>query len=53
MIKRTEEELQKQLQIVATGGLSTVMAPLVPAIRHIEPLLTLEGLKLVFDYLSK
>jgi type III pantothenate kinase len=52
IIKRTENELQTKLTIVATGGLSTVMAPLIPAIQHIEPLLTLNGLKLVKDFVS-
>lgn len=50
MIARTEEELQHKLIVVATGGLSTVMAPLIPAITHIEPMLTLEGLQLAARY---
>lgn len=50
MISRTGQELNRKLTVVATGGLSTVMAPLIPAIGHIEPLLTLEGLKLVNEY---
>jgi type III pantothenate kinase len=53
IIKRTENELRTKLTVVATGGLSTVMAPLIPAIQHIEPLLTLNGLKLVKDFVSK
>lgn len=52
MIKRTEEELNQKLTVVATGGLSTVMAPLIPAIRHLEPMLTLDGLNLVKKYVS-
>jgi type III pantothenate kinase len=50
IIKRTEDELGEKITVVATGGLSTVMAPLIPAIQHIEPLLTLNGLKLVRGY---
>jgi type III pantothenate kinase len=50
IIKRTEDELGEKITVVATGGLSTVMAPLIPAIQHIEPLLTLNGLKLVRTY---
>lgn len=50
IIKRTEEELGEKITVVATGGLSTVMAPLIPAIGHIEPLLTLNGLRMVRDY---
>ncbi len=52
LIKRTEGELGEILTVVATGGLSTVMAPLIPAIHHIEPILTLDGLKLVKHYTS-
>ncbi len=52
IIRRTAEELKQPLTVVATGGLSTVMAPLIPAIRHIEPLLTLNGLKLIHDILA-
>jgi type III pantothenate kinase len=50
IVRRTESELQQQLTVVATGGLSTVMAPLIPVIQHIEPILTLEGLKLVRQF---
>lgn len=35
--------------VVATGGLSGLMAPLSEAIEHHEPWLTLHGLRLVFD----
>ena len=52
IIKRTEEELNQKLTVVATGGLSTVMAPLIHAIRHLEPMLTLDGLNLVKKYVS-
>lgn len=50
IIRQTENELNRKLTVVATGGLSTIMAPLVPAILHIEPMLTLEGLRLVANY---
>jgi type III pantothenate kinase len=53
IIQRTERELGQKLKVVATGGLSTVMAPLIPAIQYLEPLLTLDGLKLVRDYTLK
>ena len=35
--------------IVATGGLAELIAPLVPAIQHVEPQLTLEGLRLIWE----
>jgi type III pantothenate kinase len=53
IIQRTEKEINQKLKVVATGGLSSVMAPLIPAIQYLEPLLTLDGLKLVRDYTLK
>lgn len=53
IIQRTEKELNRKLKVIATGGLSIIMAPLIPAIRFLEPLLTLDGLKLVRDYTLK
>lgn len=44
IIERTENELGEKLTVVATGGLSSVVAPLTQKIKTIEPLLTLDGL---------
>ena len=44
MIERTEKELGVSLNVVATGGLSAVIAPLTKNINACEPMLTLEGL---------
>ena len=44
IIERTEKELDEKLTVVATGGLSYVIAPLTKNIKTIEPLLTLDGL---------
>lgn len=44
IIERTQEELHEKLTVVATGGLSSVIAPLTKNIKIIEPLLTLDGL---------
>ncbi len=52
IIRRTEGELHRKLSVVATGGLSTVMASLIPAIQYLEPMLTLHGLKRVHDIIS-
>ena len=35
--------------VVATGGLAELVAPLVPDIQHVEPQLTLEGLRLIWE----
>ncbi|WP_319482745.1 type III pantothenate kinase [uncultured Draconibacterium sp.] len=44
MIERTEKEVGESLNVVATGGLSAVIAPLTKNIKACEPMLTLEGL---------
>lgn len=44
MIERTQDELGKKLTVVATGGLSSVIAPLTRHVKIVEPLLTLDGL---------
>lgn len=44
LIERTEKELNEELTVVATGGLSSLIAPLTKKIKTIEPLLTLDGL---------
>lgn len=47
IIERTEAEINAKLTVVATGGLSSVIAPLTKHINNIEPLLTLDGLALI------
>ena len=44
IIERTQTELNEKLTVVATGGLSSVIAPLTKNVKTIEPLLTLDGL---------
>jgi type III pantothenate kinase len=44
MIERTQHELGRKISVVATGGLSQVIAPLSKHIQIVEPLLTLNGL---------
>ena len=51
IIKRTEEEMNSKLTVVATGGLSSVIAPLTNSINKTETMLTLEGLALIADFL--
>ncbi len=53
IIKRIETELIRKVTVVATGGLSSTIAHIIPSIDHIEPLLTLDGLKLVSDYCNR
>lgn len=44
IIERTEAELNKKLTVVATGGLSSIVAPLTKNVKTVEPMLTLDGL---------
>ena len=44
IIERTQNELKENLTVVATGGLSHIIAPLTKSIKIIEPMLTLDGL---------
>jgi type III pantothenate kinase len=44
---RIEEELG-ECTVVATGGLSPLIAPFSEAVQHVEPWLTLHGLRLVY-----
>lgn len=47
IIERTQNELGERLNVVATGGLSTIIAPLTKSVKIIEPMLTLDGLYLI------
>jgi len=49
IIEKTEQEIGERLQIVATGGLSATIAPLIPRIEEISPMHTLDGLKLLAE----
>ncbi len=50
LIARCVPEIgDENLTVVATGGLAELIAPLVPAIQHIEPHLTLDGLRLMWE----
>ena len=49
LVKRIQAELGGRAAIIATGGLAGVIAPEVPAIQHVDPDLTLEGIRLVWE----
>ena len=49
MIERIEAELGKDLKVVATGGLSKVLAPLHDRFDAVDHNLTLEGMKLLYE----
>lgn len=48
LVRRMEQELGRTCYVIATGGLAAVIAPETTSIQKIEPLLTLEGLELLY-----
>lgn len=52
IIDRTQNELNTILTVVATGGLSSIIAPLTKNIKRVEPMLTLDGLSVISEYVS-
>jgi type III pantothenate kinase len=53
MLKGIIEELGGSATVIATGGLSAVMLPIVECFDHHEPLLTLDGLKIIGNQFYK
>ena len=53
IIERTQEEMKEKLTVIATGGLSAVIAPITKNIKSVEPLLTLNGLAQINNLISK
>lgn len=37
------------MEVIATGGMASVIAPATTSIQHVDPLLTLAGLKVIYD----
>lgn len=48
LVRRIEQELGRSTYVIATGGLSNIIAKETASIQTIEPLLTLEGLALLY-----
>ncbi len=49
LLTRIRAELGGNARAIATGGLASTIAPLTPAIEHVDEDLTLEGLRLLWD----
>jgi type III pantothenate kinase len=49
LLDRIIAELGREVKVVATGGLSRVLQPLSVRFDQVDPLLTLEGLRLIHD----
>jgi len=49
MVTRMKKELGEHTRVVATGGIATLIAPDSKTIDHVSPLLTLEGLRIIYE----
>jgi type III pantothenate kinase len=53
MVRRIRQELGAEARVIATGGLSTVIARYTSVIEKCEPALVLEGIRLIWERLQK
>jgi type III pantothenate kinase len=49
MVRRIRQELGADARVIATGGLSSLIAPRCPSIERCEPALVLEGIRLICE----
>jgi type III pantothenate kinase len=49
LVRRFRAELGGSATVIATGGLSAVVAPHCETVDRVEPWLTLEGLRLIWE----
>lgn len=49
LVERMRRELGEQTTVVATGGFAELIAPVARSIAHVDPLLTLEGLRILYE----
>ncbi len=53
LVRRMWEQLGYETDVVATGGLCTAFAPLCQTVTHMNPELTLEGLRIIYEQASE
>ena len=49
LVARMQKELGSRAKVVATGGLAVIIAPEAKSIDVVEPMLTLEGLRIIYE----
>jgi type III pantothenate kinase len=49
LVARFRQELDDDMKVIATGGLAEVVAKETPVIQHVDPWLTLDGLRLIYE----
>lgn len=49
LVARFRRELGDDMQVIATGGLAEVVARETPVIQHVDPWLTLDGLRMIYE----
>jgi len=49
LVERMRRELGGRTTVVATGGFAELIAPVARTIAHVDPLLTLEGLRILYE----
>ena len=49
LVARMKAEMPEGVQVVATGGLAPLISAATDCIDHVEPMLTLEGLRLLYE----
>jgi type III pantothenate kinase len=52
MVKRIKEEMSPEPKVIATGGLAELMSEVTKTIEVVEPHLTLEGLRIIYDQIN-
>lgn len=49
IVERIREEMKAEPMVIATGGLATLIAEETRSIEKVDPLLTLEGLRVIYE----
>ena len=49
LVTRMKAEMGDHVTVVATGGLARLISSATDCIDHVEPMLTLEGLRLIYE----